>query len=403
MPSGEDIFSILGISLREDPYTRLLKAALDLSEDVRRGVFSDLSGVGGDRIGDVEAPRFRQEFPDNPEQPHSGKKNKPDLLLEGKVDGRQFWVVLEAKVASNEGEQQLPSYHRRCEEAVRQRAILGYRLYFLTLMPKQPSDRAFVNITHHQLAALIDRHLTGGALEGVGHFSFVWQAFKQRLEHLEAAPHPAGSELVLDYLRQEADGFVTENTRCLWLAQFIRESLARGSDRAWYCEGFRMRDFSKLKFWREDWSTRAMFDGDGSNRLCDCFNIHIELDIPPPVRSEKTKVCLHFETNPYLVGARLKKLRDKLVQDVDLFCRMREVFRRVVHAGITDESCRWRATAPHKWKESAVQIARSEVRLTPDTTADELRGDVVDLAESVVVRVEEAIGRIIPAFGSDRP
>lgn len=399
MSCQEDIFTILDVSLREDSYTRLIKAVLDQDEDLRRKVFCALARRAGkhlDSLTRVCEPRFRQQFPAGAGASGAETtKDKPDLLLCGTVNGEQFWIVLEAKIAAGEGDGQLQRYRVICEKCLPGR----YLLFFLTLVPMEPSTKEAQNILHGDLAGLIDHHMVQPILRERPELGTAWKAYGRRLEELKQCGLTSDVKL-RDYYGRQERGFDIQLFRDHFLAQFLADALNKkaslgGSpdeERCWKSGVWSDATTRVLQFWLPSWlKEQALLAANGGDREGIGVQSFFELKIPYKSNWEGLSLVLQFATLPYLSRGPLAARGAHLLDDFD---QARLAFRDQVHGYLgaggnaANRLSVWRLTS------YPLQVAKAELRLNASPTAKDLEETIVGAICSLAEVVDEAMSRV---------
>jgi len=361
----------------------------DRDGHARRGLFARLAKNTSPDVDAVEVrfrqpfPRFKQPFPIN----RAASSDRPDLLLRGMRDGRDVcWIVLEAKIASGEGLQQLRRYRCQCARAKRKKQIRAYDLYYVTPVPRTASDRTFHNLTHGSLVAMIDKCLSDPAPARNEHFDVAWAALHDRLKHL-ASIQPNDTDTVLPWLERE-ERFATRDVRCTLLVRHIAPTgyLSYGG----YLDTHGHAQYL-LILTRELWETGRSFKEKGKHRLAECVSIHLELEIPADFSGTSVPMRLHFETVPYMPRRELKRLSDcedlkawAVDEQLREFNGLRERLRAQLREHLHGSGRRWRLSG------HALQLAYATVPLNRATTIAELR---VALQEVV-----DEIGEVVEPF-----
>lgn len=144
-----DIFDILGISGREDSYTDLIHSIFDMSDEFKKNIRDEFFEDGED-IKDLNIKIRSYYF--TPEG--TRKKIIPDIILynENKL------VIIEVKVFSSEGKDQLKSYSAGVEEIKEQLELkdeIEVGKYYLTLDKQNDLPGEFTSMTWKEFADLI--------------------------------------------------------------------------------------------------------------------------------------------------------------------------------------------------------------------------------------------------------
>lgn len=144
-----DVFDILGISGREDSYTDLIHSIFDVSDEFKKKILNKFFEVGGD-IKDLNIKIRSCHF--TPEG--TRKKIIPDIILynENKL------VIIEVKVFSSEGKDQLKSYSagvKKIKERLELKDEIEVGKYYLTLDKQNDLPGEFNSMTWKEFADLI--------------------------------------------------------------------------------------------------------------------------------------------------------------------------------------------------------------------------------------------------------
>ncbi len=367
-----DLFDLLDISLREDSYTSLLKAAMTTTPAVSQDIFQSLAPPGVPLPSHVEV-RFRREFPDGDRFKAEGK-DRPDLLLVGTFEsGAPYWVLIESKIASGEGPGQCARYKELCAAASNAGAISGYRLYYMTLLGRAASASEFTGLSHCELVGRLAPLVVG---HGGDAFQLAWRAYQDRLRHL-ASIEPSADTPLLGWLAED-QWFATRDIRGVKLAQ---GSLGSGW-KTWGGYWIRgAREGHMVQAWQPEWRGHT-YRQEAGYRLLDCFNVHLELEIPLGHKAGSLALRLHFETNPYMPARIMKHLPEGEQRE---FNELRERVRGVVHAALGEQRTPWRRTG------HLLQLARAHLNVDASTMVGAFRDAYRVLAEQIAEPVSRTL------------
>jgi hypothetical protein len=371
-PMPPDLFDLLDISLREDSYTALLKAAMTTTPTVSQAVFQSLAQPGLPTPRHVEV-RFRREFPDG-DRYKAECKDRPDLLLVGIFEsGAPYWVLIESKITSGEGPGQCARYKGVCEKAARAQAISGFTLYYLTLLGRWAPMPEFIARSHtevaRQLAPLVANHTSDA-------FQLAWRAYLKRLQHLEKSA-PSEDTLLLAWLADKRL-FATSSVLAAHLGHGF---LAPGWDTfgAYWVFGAKEAYFVHAS--QPGWK-KLTYERGGEHRLAECFELHLELELPPKHQEGSLPLRLQCMTRPYMPASVMKNLPEGERRE---FNEWRERVRGVVHAALGEQHTRWRRTG------HLLQLARAHLNVDACTTVGAFRDAYRELAEQIAEPVNRAL------------
>lgn len=171
-----DIFDILGIGGREDSYTDLIHSIFDMSDEFKKNILNRFFEDRGD-IKDLDIKIRSCYF--TPE----GKRKKiiPDIILynENKL------VIIEVKVFSGEGEDQLASYSagvKIIKEQLKLKDEIGVDKYYLTLDRQNNLPGEFTSMTWKDFADLIPETIDNKFISNCQAINMCIKDLKKRVE-----------------------------------------------------------------------------------------------------------------------------------------------------------------------------------------------------------------------------
>lgn len=363
MPIIPDIFDILDVSTNEDSYSRLIVEVLRRYPALCNAVVRALSIIvptGESKIV------FRGSI--------GGKGNKPDIRIVSPTANGPWWTVFENKILAEEGHWQCRRYCNACEEERLAGRIAGFTLYYLTLRGGS-SDPNCRPLTYKKLMDLVKAEGFEEALFADPLLGTPWRAFLNRLRLFEELRGPADETLLLDWMHQPDQGFVTAEARARLLGEILLPGgCGYAREGALYTSAGHQQML--VSAWKKEWNTST---GKPVQNIAESVSVHFELDIPWPFGGGRITCHLHCETAPY----RTRKDLERMGPEADPFRTFLSSFTSEIHGRLAGTG----------WLPSSrpLQRARAILTLTPTMTVEEFRMEFLSRLDAVKNQVTEAM------------
>jgi len=342
-----DIFDVLAVSLKEDSYSSLLVHSLRRHRAVLETVFRRLTGQA--LTDDAPQIVFRAALP------NTETKEQPDIRIDAHTSAGVWRILIENKLLSGEGYRQCDRYGNACRQAKAKGEIAGFTLVYLTLDRRSPDAEGWQEWSHSQWIGMIAE---AGATESVERDPIIgdaWRAYSERTRRYDEslASRVSSCEKVVPWLEADWEGFITTDERCRKLAKALVPA-SWESDGSFFTRQGRSQCLAH--FWMDSWMTAHYVEG---QLLENCVSVQVQVDIPSPYRNDQVTCHLHFESNPYMTQAEIKKLGNGARR----FLAAAERFRELLHGEL--DAIDWRPA--NRW----LQKAKLVLPLTQSTSVGE--------------------------------
>jgi hypothetical protein len=345
-----DLFDVLDVSFREDTYSSLVVEILRRSPDIARGVFTRYTGKTP-RDGAAPDILFRKGIGAQP------ARNHPDIVIKCDTSDGQWWLVIEAKVKSDEGWRQTERYRDECERAKGRGECAGFTLLFMTLAGQAPASMDWVPLKHASLAGTIGACDVEGMISGDPVLASPWEAYRARLRHYEALETPGDDESLVGWLLGDSrdEYFVSRAERAAKLGRSLIAEPYTVCPSIYVAQG---REQFLVQAYLPLWVTGYWREG---APLEDCISVHFEVDVMLPFRSSHATCHLHCEANPYMTKTKV----DRLGGSADRFRHLIRILENNIHCMIS--GTHWKPA--RSW----LQKAKLKCPLTESTTVGGFR------------------------------
>ncbi len=358
-----DIFEILDIEDREDTYSSLLVHLLRASASLRGRVLEYAFGADPPSSEGVTV-ELRKGL---------GEHGIVDILL-SPVDPAARWTLfIETKVFSGEHWEQTKRYLKACRQRVGPDGRAAG--VFLTLGSTKPSSSQVKSLTHRELTEWIRGSLATVQDDPALHLAASAYIARAQVPLPEATDNKPIAELFFE----RTTGLVPHLAGTAALGEAIKLALPGSWEHtAIWIQG-RGHANPGLQFWRKGWRGTPIV---GHKWTRDNIFVHLEIELTegPPWRLK-----LHFETDPYYTQTELATLDGHKE-----FIRMRDAFRAVVHANLSE---------PSKWRRSNYPLQSAVFKFTPKAgeTVEGLRKTLLPAFAQILPVVETALTAVRPA------
>ena len=356
-----DLFDALGIGTREDSYTTLLSVLFKREEgrEYAKQFFQ--------RVVESEAPAgpVRVESRLRLRQQGGRGADIPDLIFAFGNHAVSILVV-EAKIKSGESSDQLKRYEseearRKILKALkledREPGKVRWHYLYMTLECEKPAKS--VNFCPISWEPARDSLPTDQAFapELFPAYSCLHERLSSyyRVRDSTLKCGELSDDTVLEDYLNETYGLVDRTNKFHWLTERIAETLPGLQPTFGKAQG---KGFANpmVQIRGSSWQSKKY--GEDRNRLRECFDIHLELQLED---QKDVKFVLHYETNPYIPG--INKISDIPEKQRKEYWELRKKFAETLNCRKQQlETADWKLTIPPSWKhpppKSSNQLAK---------------------------------------------
>ena len=357
-----DLFDALGIGTREDSYTTLLSVLFNKrGEQERAKQFFR-------KVVETEPPAgpIRVESQLQLRQQGDRGADIPDLIFAFGNYAVSILVV-EAKIKSGENSDQLKRYgseegRRKILKALKledhEPDKVRWHYLYMTLECEKPAKLGnFCPISWEPVRDSLPTN-QAFAPELFPAYSCLHERlnsyYRVRDKILERGE--LSDDTVLEDYLNETYGLVDRTNRFHWLTEHIAKTLPGLQTTFGKAQG---RGFANpmVQIRRSSWQSKKY--GENGNRLRECFDIHLELQLED---QKDVKFVLHYETNPYIPG--INEISDIPEKQRKKYWELRKEFAETLNHHKQLKITDWKLTIPQGWKhpppKSSNQLAKFE-------------------------------------------